>query len=571
MKKRRKNKKMRRSLVPVLVAVALIFLILAVSAGIFLFQRYSYSDEQADLNAYFGLDGAGSVAIVYENGIAEEKGILQDGRCYLDLDTVHAYLNDRFYVDFNEKLLLYTLPDEVVSIGLGEQTQDRYTAAFEQDGSAWIALDYVKKYSDFNFTLYTDPNRVVLETSWEEISTAQLKKDTAIRERGGVKSPILTTAAKGDRVTVLEELENWDRVITADGYIGYVEKKRLTQAETQTPQKDTGYTAPDYTGNGREHKINLAWHQVTSSAANSTFPGVVENVTGINVISPTWFFLYDNEGTVESIASREYVEEAHARGLEVWALVDDFTHSADNGVDTKEVLSYTSKRAKVIGTLMEEAQACGIDGINVDFEKVSQDAGQDYIQFIRELSVECRARGLVLSVDNYVPRNFNAHYEWKEQGVMADYVIIMGYDEHWAGGEEAGSVASLGYVEEGIAKMVEEVPAQKVINAVPLYTRIWTTSPEGAVSSRAVGIRAASDFLNQNGAVYAWDESTSQNYAQFDTPEGLCQVWLEDEQSLAAKVDVMKNYGLGGIAAWKLGFDEGRENIWSVIAGFLTE
>lgn len=571
MKKRRKNKKMRRSLIPVLVAVVLIFLILAVSAGIFLFQRYSYSDEQADLNAYFGLDGAGSVAIVYENGIAEEKGILQDGRCYLDLDTVHAYLNDRFYVDFNEKLLLYTLPDEVVSIGLGEQTQDGYTAAFEQDGSAWIALDYVKKYSDFNFTLYTDPNRVVLETSWEEISTAQLKKDTAIRERGGVKSPILTTAAKGDRVTVLEELENWDRVITADGYIGYVEKKRLTQAETQTPQKDTGYTAPDYTGNMREHKINLAWHQVTSSAANSTFPGVVENVTGINVISPTWFFLYDNEGTVESIASREYVEEAHARGLEVWALVDDFTHSADNGVDTKEVLSYTSKRAKVIGTLMEEAQACGIDGINVDFEKVSQDAGQDYIQFIRELSVECRARGLVLSVDNYVPRNFNAHYEWKEQGVMADYVIIMGYDEHWAGGEEAGSVASLGYVEEGIAKMVEEVPAQKVINAVPLYTRIWTTSPEGAVSSRAVGIRAASDFLNQNGAVYAWDESTSQNYAQFDTPEGLCQVWLEDEQSLAAKVDVMKNYGLGGIAAWKLGFDEGRENIWSVIAGFLTE
>ena len=571
MKKRRKNKKMRRSLVPVLVAVALIFLILAVSAGIFLFQRYSYSDEQADLNAYFGLDGAGSVAIVYENGIAEEKGILQDGRCYLDLDTVHAYLNDRFYVDFNEKLLLYTLPDEVVSIGLGEQTQDGYTAAFEQDGSAWIALDYVKKYSDFNFTLYTDPNRVVLETSWEEISTAQLKKDTAIRERGGVKSPILTTAAKGDRVTVLEELENWDRVITADGYIGYVEKKRLTQAETQTPQKDTGYTAPDYTGNMREHKINLAWHQVTSSAANSTFPGVVENVTGINVISPTWFFLYDNEGTVESIASREYVEEAHARGLEVWALVDDFTHSADNGVDTKEVLSYTSKRAKVIGTLVEEAQACGIDGINVDFEKVSQDAGQDYIQFIRELSVECRARGLVLSVDNYVPRNFNAHYEWKEQGVMADYVIIMGYDEHWAGGEEAGSVASLGYVEEGIAKMVEEVPAQKVINAVPLYTRIWTTSPEGAVSSRAVGIQAASDFLNQNGAVYAWDESTSQNYAQFDTPEGLCQVWLEDEQSLAAKVDVMKNYGLGGIAAWKLGFDEGRENIWSVIAGFLAE
>ena len=571
MNKRRKKKKMKRSLIPAQVAIGLILVILAVSGGVFVYQRYSYSDEQADLNAYFGLSAPEEAALVYGNEIVEEKGILQDGRCYLSLDTVHTYLNDRFYVDYNEKLLLYTLPDQVVRIGLDERTEDGYVAAFERDGSAWIALDYVKRYSDFNFELYTEPNRVVLETSWDEIRVAELKKDTDVREKGGVKSPVLVAAAKGDRVTVLEELENWDRVQTRDGYIGYVEKKRLTEPEAVTPEKDTGYTEPDYSGNVREHRINLAWHQVTSSAANSTFPGVVEGVTGINVISPTWFFLYDNEGTVESIASREYVDEAHARGLEVWALVDDFTHSADNGVDTKEVLSWTGRRKKVIDALMSGAEACGIDGINVDFEKVSQDAGQDYIQFIRELSVECRARGLVLSVDNYVPRNFNAHYEWKEQGVMADYVIIMGYDEHWAGGEEAGSVASIGYVEEGIGKMVEEVPAEKVINAVPLYTRIWTTSADGGVSSRAVGIQAASDFLIQNGVAYSWDETTAQNYAQFDTADGLCQVWLEDEQSLAAKVEVMKRYGLAGIAAWKLGFDDGRENIWSVIAGFLAQ
>ena len=572
MKKKRKNKKMRRSLIPVLVAVALIFLILAVSAGIFLFQRYSYSDEQADLNAYFGLDGAGSVAILYENGIAEEKGILQDGRCYLDLDTVHAYLNDRFYVDFNEKLLLYTLPDEVVSIGLGEQTQDGYTAAFEQDGSAWIALDYVKTYSDFNFTLYTDPNRVVLETSWEEISTAQLKKDTAIRERGGVKSPILTTAAKGDRVTVLEELENWDRVITADGYIGYVEKKRLTQAETQTPQKDTGYTAPDYTGNMREHKINLAWHQVTSSAANSTFPGVVENVTGINVISPTWFFLYDNEGTVESIASREYVEEAHARGLEVWALVDDFTHSADNGVDTKEVLSNTSKRAKVIGTLMEEAQACGIDGINVDFEKVSQDAGQDYIQFIRELSLKCDGNDLVLSVDNYSPASYNTFYDRAEQAVFADYVVLMAYDEHYSG-SDAGSVASLGFVNQGVADTLQEVPADQLILGIPFYTRLWKLTPTDSeeepyeVSSEALGMSEAESRVAANGATFQWLEDCGQYYAEYEYEGSTYQVWLEDQNSIQKKLEVMEANGLAGASFWKLGYE--KNTVWDTIAAFM--
>ncbi|MDO4293691.1 MAG: glycosyl hydrolase family 18 protein [Eubacteriales bacterium] len=562
---------MKKKLIPALVAVGLIVLILAVAAGTWLWQRYSYSRETADLDAYFGLETEQDVAVVRDQELTQIRGILQDGRCYLSLDAVHELLNERFYVDYNEKLLLYTLPDQVVEIGLGEPTQDGYTAAFEQDGQAWLALDYVKQYSDFNFTLYTEPNRVVLTTSWGERQVAEVKKDTALRVRGGVKSEILTQLAEGDRVTVLETLESWDKVETGDGYIGYVEIRRLTEPETIVPEKDTGYEEPDYSGNVRDHRINLAWHQVTVEGANSTFPGVLDGVTGINVISPTWYSLYDNEGTLDGIASREYVEQAHGRGLEVWALVDDFTHREDNGVDPQQVLAYTSKRRAVIDMLMSEAERCGFDGINIDFEKVTEEGGQDYIQFIRELSVRCREKGLVLSVDNYVPRNFNAHYEWAEQGVMADYVIIMGYDEHWGGSQEPGSVASLGYVTEGIEKMVQEVPAEKVINAVPLYMRIWTTAEDGSVTSRAVGTQAAYDYLAQNGVTPVWDEQTGQNYASFETGDGLVQVWLEDEQSLAAKVEVMKQHGLGGIASWKLGFDEGRKNLWGVIGDFLSD
>lgn len=562
---------MKKKLIPVLIAVFLIVVILAGAAGAFLYDKYSYSKEKADLEAYYGLTKDEDVAIVLNDAIVEEKGILYQGHCYLDLNTVHAYINDRFYVDHQEGLLLYALPDEVVAIAVGETTEDGYEAAFEREGTAYLALDYVKKYSDFNFTLYNEPNRVLLNTVWEEVQTADLTKDVAIRIRGGVKSEILKQASKGDPVTILEEMENWDRVQTEDGYIGYVEKKHLSEPSAQTPVKDTGYTEPDYTGNKKDYKINLAWHQVTNEAANSTYPGVMNGVVGVNVISPTWFSLYDNNGVVDGIASVEYVQAAHANGLEVWALVDDFTHRSDNGVDPAQILPYTSKRKLIIDQLMSEADRCGFDGINVDFERVTQDVGEDYIQFIRELSIECRRRNLVLSVDNYVPRNFNAHYEWKEQGAMADYVIIMGYDEHWSGCEEAGSVASLGYVEEGIQKMVQEVPAEKVINALPLYTRIWTTAGDGTVSSQAVGINAASDYLMKRGVAYQWDESTCQNYAEFYAEDSLVQVWLEDEQSIGAKINVMKNYGLGGVAAWKLGFDEGRKNIWSVIAGFFAE
>ena len=426
-------------------------------------------------------------------------------------------------------------------------------------------------YSDFNYALYTEPNRVVLTTNWDTLQSAELKKNTALRVRGGVKSEVLQNLEKGTKVTVLEEMENWDQVQTQDGYIGYVQKKHLTDPAEETPVKDTGYVEPDYTGNLRDHKIDLAWHQVTVESANSTFPGVMSGVTGVNVISPTWYSLYDNTGVVDGIASPSYVQQAHALGLEVWALIDDFTHREDNGVDPQEILSYTSKRTAIIEVLMSEADRCGFDGINVDFEKVTEDGSQDYIQFIRELSVACRQKGLVLSVDNYVPHNYNAHYKWAEQGVMADYVIIMGYDEHWGGSEVAGSVASLGYVTEGIKRMTQEVPSEKVINAVPLYTRIWTTAEDGAVTSRAVGIQTAYDYMNKNQAAATWDNSVGQNYVEFETSDGTVQIWLEDEQSLEAKINVMKEHNLGGIAAWKLGFDDGRKNIWGVISGFAAE
>ena len=560
-----------KKIIPALIAILLILLIGAGAAGSYLYQKYSYSKELADLDQYFGLAAADEAAIVLNHDFAPEKGLMKDGHCYLDLETVHTYLNDRFYVDYHEKLLLYTLPDEVVSLGLGETTPDGYVAAFEQGNKVYLALDYVKRYSDFNYMVYTQPNRVILETEWEEVQTARAAKDTAVRYQGGVKSEILTQIVKGDPLIVLETMETWSCVQTTDGYIGYVENKRLTDLTQETPAKDTGYEAPDYSGNTRDHKIDLAWHQVSSESGNSTFPGVMDGVLGVNVVSPTWFSLYDNEGTVDSFASPAYVEAAHARGLEVWALVDDFSHKADNGVNPKEILSYTSKRKAVIEVLMSEAQRCGFDGINVDFESISADAGQDYIQFIRELSVACRQKGLVLSVDNYVPINSNAHYEWKEQGVMADYVIIMGYDEHWGGGKEAGSVASLGYVERGISTMIEYVAPRKVINGLPLYTRIWTTSPAGEVTSQAVGIKDASDYLVNHGVAYEWDETTGQNYAEFESEDGKVQVWLEDEQSIAGKIGVMKHYGLGGVAAWKLGFDDGRENIWSVIAAFLAD
>lgn len=551
--------------IPVIIAVVLIFVIVAITFGMKVVERFSYSEERMDLNEYFSLASDDEAALVLNNEIREEKGVVKDGRCYLPLETVHTYLNDRFYADYNENWLLYTTLDEIIYAQAGETGEDGYVPAYLEDGVMYVALDYVKKYTNFSYTLYTEPNRVVMTTVWDEHNVADIRRNTAVRYQGGIKSDILTEVAAGDKVTVLETMETWSEVVTQDGFIGYVENKRLENERSETLIPVTDYVEPEYTSIHRDYKISLGWHQVTSEAANSTLSEVLEGVSGMNVISPTWFFLSDNDGNFASIGSSSYVQEAHDRGLEVWALVDNFTYD----VDTKAILSYTSKRQKLIEGLVNEALSLGVDGINVDFEQVPGDAGEDYIEFLRELSIPCRANGLVLSVDNYVPRGYNSHYHWKEQGIVADYVIIMGYDEHYGGSQEVGSVASIDYVEEGISTMVQYVPAEKVVNAVPFYTRIWETTSEG-VKSQAVGMTAAEEFLAQRGVEASWDEATCQNYAQLEENGSLFQVWLEDEQSLQVKINVMKEYGIGGVAAWKLGYESGHPEVWAVISDFVN-
>lgn len=549
--------------IPAIIAIVLIIIITAGAFGMRFLKRYTYSQERADLNSYYGLASEEETAVILNQEMLEEKGKMVDGSCYLSFDMVHALLNDRFYADMNEKLLLYTLPEGTVKAAFDVPGEDGSVPARLLDGSVYILADYVKQFTDLNFTVFTEPNRIQIDTDFGSRQTAVVKKDTAVRRKGGIKSEILTDIQKGDKLIVLEEMENWIRVKTDDSFIGYVERKRLEEIQEETPEKNTGFTPQEYAEIRREKPISLAWHQVTSQSANDTFPAVMNEVRGVNVISPTWFFLYDNNGVFECIAEQDYVDKAHEMGLEVWALLDNFTYD----VDIREVLSYTSKREMLIKNLVSTALDYKIDGINVDFENVPSAAGEDYIQFIRELSIACHENGLVLSVDNYVPLGHNAHYRWREQGVFADYVIIMGYDEHWGGSEEAGSVASIGFVETGIRKMTELVPKEKIINAVPFYTRIWKTA--GAqIQSEAAGIAAAEAFLKNNNAEVVWDEETCQKYAEFESEGVFYQVWLEEEQSLEAKINVMKKYDIAGVAVWKLGLEKGRPEVWDVLAGF---
>ena len=559
--------------IPALVAIVLIIVIGAVALGGKILERYSYSKEQANLAEYFDVRGDGDVPIILQDERIEEHARLLDGVCYFDYATVHKYFNDRFYEDPKEGLLLYTLPDAIVRTTIGTQevtkgaeqeNRDYIIARYEGD-TLYVAADFVKEYTNFSYQLFENPYHMQVYTQWPARQMATVTKDTQIRYQGGIKSDILRQVAKGEDVVVLEEMETWSKVKTQDAYIGYIENKRLSEKRTEEPILVTDYAEPVYESNTRDHKINLAWHGVGGMSGNDTLSEMMANVKSVNVISPTWFALTDNEGNFSSYASQEYVDKAHAMGLEVWALVDNFTGGE---VDTYEVLAGTTKRTKLIDSLVATALQYGLDGINVDFENISQEAGEPFIEFIRELSIPCREHGLVLSVDNYVPMDHTDHYDRAEQGVVADYVIIMGYDEHYKGSKEAGSVASINFVEQGISDTVAQVPAEKVINAVPFYTRIWQTNGT-TVDSQAVGMEMAQQYIKEHGIATVWDEETCQNYGEYQSGDNYFQVWLEDEQSMQVKLNIMSKYNIAGVAEWKLGFEE--PGIWDVIEAYMNQ
>lgn len=565
---------MKKKILPVLIAIVLIIVIGGVSFGIKFVEKYSYSEERADLAAYFNMSGDSDVAIVLGDELIGERAMLSGGVYYLDLFTVHEYFNDRFYEDKEEGLLLYTLPDDIVRTVVGSsEVSDKngtqsleYAPARYEGDTLYIAIDYVKRFADFSYEGFTEPNRLQIYNSWPERQVADISRDTAVRVLGGVKSEILKDMKAGDKVTVLEQMETWSKVKTQDAIIGYVENKRLSQSRAELPIPVTDYQEPEYTSLTRDHKINLGWHVIGSEAGNDRLGEAVANTKGLNVISPTWFKLSDNEGNFTSFASRSYVEKAHGMGLEVWALVENIEYK--DSISMYEILSSTTTRARLIDGLVDAVTACGADGINVDFELISTDCGEHFVEFIRELSIPCRANGIVLSVDNYVPRGDTSHYDRAEQGVVADYVIIMGYDEHYAGSSEAGSVASIDFVEDGIKRTVEEVPAHKIINAVPFYTRIWETTSGGELGSQAVGMEVAQEYVREHNIVTEWDEETCQNYGEYTENGSLFQVWLEDARSLEVKLNIMDKYQIGGVACWRLGYEE--PEIWDVIGVYLS-
>ncbi len=578
-RRRKFRRKILQAVIPVAVAMLLIGVILLLAQSTGLFEDWGYSSKQADLNTYFKSPAADEATLVDNCEITDEKIKVNNGRLYIPYETVIEKYNPNFYWESASSRLLYTTGEGVYSANPGDNyyhldgtgIQSGYPACYMEGDVLMVCLDYVRVFTNFEYRLFgngsKEPFRAEIKNEWGTQVVADVKKDNvAIRLEPDKEGEVLKELRKGSTLVVVDsENEKWMKVMSDDLIVGYIETKHLgdkyDRAETPvtnvaeitiTPMAD--YSQP----------VVLAWHNVTGDSSMQSLKDNEKYLSYINTISPTWFSLADDSGAVDSIASSSYVQTCHAKGIKVWGLVSNLTHPE---VNTTAILSDPDKRAYVTEQLLTYASQLGLDGINLDFESIPSEAGPAYVQFIREFCLKAHENNLVVSVDNYVPKEYSMHYNRMEQGVFADYVIIMGYDEHTSGSDEAGSVASIDFVLEGIEKTLEEVPKEKVINALPFYVRSWTVDGnEKILDVQTYAMSKAAETVAAAGATPVWDDKTAQNYAEWTTAEGTNKVWLEDVKSLQAKLDVMKAHDLGGVAVWQLAF--GTDEAFALIDGY---
>lgn len=568
MKKKNKNKK--KSPVAAVFLIMAVILLVSLAAG--QIRKRIPSKKRIEAKNYFHLQSDDEVAITVDCAVSESTGKVMDGKTFLDYESIATSINPSFFYEEDTKTLIITSPRGTETVDLSGSGSSGDGDVRTVDGTLYIAEDFLEKYSDIKINSFDKPNRLVVTTDFSYV-TASVSADSGVhvRLKPSIKSPIAADLSKGDTVKALDvngdgsaasgKQEGWTHVVTEDGFVGYCRDEYLTDYK----KTEEDHTSPvgSYHTAGSEEKINMVFHQTTSQSSNKQLGDAIKDVSGVNVIAPTWFFLDSETGETSSLASKAYVDTAHSSGLRVWAVLNDFDGSVNSNKSTAAALSSYKNRQTIISAVLDGLKASGADGLNIDFEKVTKDSAPDFLEFVREMRAALGEGGYVLSVDNYVP-TFTSFMGRAEQARVADYVVVMCYDEHTNDSEEAGSVASLPFLEEGIDETCAEVPAAQVIAAIPFYTRLWQTKEGGTPESTSYGMADAQAAVDSLGMKTEWDEKTGQYYGDLTVGDVRYQIWMEEEKSVEEKMKAIHKRNLAGVAEWKLGFEN--SDIWQVIS-----
>ncbi|WP_127533889.1 glycosyl hydrolase family 18 protein [Paenibacillus kobensis] len=521
-------------------------------------------------------DYGSGYALFYEGNSLDRHAVMDGNELKLPLSAIQEVMGDNGPIRYEEESgsIILTTADHVLRMKTDELTAtlnrkpyELRVAAEKQDNEVYLPVEPLTQLYGLQVEYKPASGTVTLlqagDTA-ERVKPKNEKKSIPIRTKPSIKAPIVEqTAGTGVMRMWREENKKWLYVQGADGAVGYVKASDVTEAGSETvPMAETPkpFIAPKLTGG----QINLTWEAVYNNPIDTSSIG---EMPGVNVVSPTWFELKNGDGDIVSKADAKYVKWAHNRGMHVWALFS-------NGFEperTTQALANVDTRFRMIQQLLAFAQLYDLQGINVDFENVKLSDKANVVQFVRELTPLLHEQGLVVSID-VTPKGgsdtWSNFLDRPALGKTVDYMMLMAYDEHWATSPEAGSVASLGWTEQSLARILNEdrIPSEKMVLAMPLYTRVWTEK-DGKVSSKAIGMEKAASIVNDQKLKQVLDQESGQHYVEYQEDGGRQRIWLEDATSLKARVALVHKYKLAGVATWQRAFQGG--DVWSTINGAL--
>ncbi len=559
----------------IIIFLSLLVFVTGCAAGAALVYNKHFRPNEAFESCY---DSADTVLVIEGGQIIDKNPPrIVEGQILLPFDTVKAHFDLYIWWDENLQKVTVTTSDKVIKMEtdklnafINDQPLELKFPATKIDGVLYLPIEFLSSFYKINIR-YDSRSNVVIVDRQDAIHRIgyPVSTDAVVRKGRHISYPIIKKFDNPDlnsedsKVYVFEEYDRWYKVRTAEGYLGYIEKEHIVIKSYEIgiiPQMIREKPALP------QGKISLVWDQMYSST-KAYLERKKED--GIDIMSPTWFQVANRNGELINRADPQYVEWAHKNGYQVWALVaNDFS----NIDDTSEILNDGLKREYIIKQLLAFAALYELDGINIDFENIYKSDKDVYTQFVRELTPLLREQGLVVSVDVTIPDGsdtWSKCYDRKALAETVDYVCLMTYDQTWAGSKVAGSTAQLTWVEENLKKTLREVPAEKLLLGIPLYTRLWeeTTDDNGKVTAKtgkALSIKAAELLIQENQAIPFWDSESGQFVVFFEKDNVTYKMWLENEYSVNLKSSLVHKYNLAGTATWSHNFANDR--VWDVFA-----
>lgn len=492
----------------------------------------------------------------------------ENGEIYLPFDLVKEYIDGNIYRSEEKDRIIITTADSVIR--MRSENNQAYVNGNPMElnmpvyDADFLPASVLEQFYPVKLYYSSENDTVTMTKTDIHLLRGVIKKKTRLKYEPGKGSLNVTKLKKGTVVTALEQGEEYTLVSTDSGLCGYVETKKIgdigtVAAEMEAPEPKQLWKCTD-------GKANIVFDQITNASANANAERMPLK-DGVDVICTTWFSFENTSGDIRNLADRAYVDRAHAKGIKVWGLITDNF----DGAISHSVLSDADTREHVIQQLLAYTSLYNLDGINIDFESVPADDGELFVQFIRELAPMLHNEGVTLSADFFVPKPWTYHYNRGKCAEVLDYAIVMGYDQHYGGSETAGSNAEIGWSREAITETVAQgVPKEKLILGIPFYTRVWTiNNSTGELSQKAMGMESARSFIEDKGGNVAFDEKSGQNYGEATDGELTYKCWLEDRDSVKGRLELVKEYDVAGVAAWKNGMET--EDIWGILKNELKE